>query len=47
MNNFLVKLQFCAFYNKSKNVKFTAINFSGQTNVKYFMQTQFFSILQK
>ena len=40
MNNFLAILEFCAFYIKYKNVKFTGVNFSGQTNVKYFVQTQ-------
>ena len=40
MNNFLAILELCAFYIEYKKVKFTAINFCGQTNVKYFMQTQ-------
>ena len=40
MNNFLTILEFCSFYIEYKNAKFTGINFRGQTNVKYFMQTQ-------
>ena len=40
MNVFLAILGFCAFYIEYKKVKFTAINFRGRTNVKYFMQTQ-------
>ena len=40
MNIFLAILEFCAFYIEYKKVKFTAINFRGRTNVKYFMQTQ-------
>ena len=40
MNKFLAVLELCAFYIEYKKVKFTAINFRGQTNVKYFMQTQ-------
>ena len=40
MNNFLAILELCAFYIEYKKVKFTAINFCGRTNVKYFMQTQ-------
>ena len=40
MNNFLAILELCAFYIEYKRVKFTAINFGGRTNVKYFMQTQ-------
>ena len=40
MNNFLATLKLCAFYIEYKKVKFTAINFRGRTNVKYFMQTQ-------
>ena len=40
MNNFLAILELCAFYIEYKKVKFTAINFRGRTNVKYFMQTQ-------
>ena len=40
MNSFLAILEFCAFYIEYKKIKFTAINFCGQTNVKYFMQTQ-------
>ena len=40
MNNFLAILELCAFYSKYKKVKFTAINFGGRTNVKYFMQAQ-------
>ena len=35
MNNFLVILKLCAFYIKYKKVKFTPINFRGQTNIKY------------
>ena len=35
MNNFLAILELCAFYIKYKKVKFTAINFCGQTNIKY------------
>ena len=42
MNNFLGILELCAFYIEYKKVKFTAINFCGRTNVKYFMQTQRF-----
>ena len=38
MNNFLAILEFCAFYIKYKNPKFTRINFRGRTNVKYFME---------
>ena len=42
MNNFLVILELCAFYIEKKvKVKFTAINFRGRNNVKYFMQTHF------
>ena len=40
MNNFLAILELCAFYIEYKKVKFTAINFRGRTNVKYFMQAQ-------
>ena len=40
MNNVLEILELCAFYIEYKKVKFTAINFLGQTNLKYFMQTQ-------
>ena len=40
MNIFLAILEFCAFYIEYKKVKFTAMNFRGRTNVKYFMQTQ-------
>ena len=40
MNNFLAILQLCAFYIWYKKVKFMAINFRSQTDVKYFMQTQ-------
>ena len=40
MNNFLAIPELRAFYIKYKKVKFTAINFRGRTNVKYFMQTQ-------
>ena len=40
MNNFLAIREFGAFYIEYKKVKFTAINFRGRTNVKYFMQTQ-------
>ena len=40
MNNFLAIRELGAFYIKYKKVKFTAINFRGRTNVKYFMQTQ-------
>ena len=40
MNIFIAILEFCAFYIEYKNAKFTGINFRGQTNVKYFMQTQ-------
>ena len=42
MNNFLAILEFCSFYIEYKNAKFAGINFRGQTNVKYFMQTQLF-----
>ena len=37
---FYTILELCAFYIDYKKVKFTATNFSGRTNVKYFMQTQ-------
>ena len=40
MNNFLAILELRAFYIEYKKVKFTAINFRGRTNPKYFMQTQ-------
>ena len=40
MNNYLAILELCTFYIEYKNVKFTAIKFSGRANVKYFMQTQ-------
>ena len=40
-NNFLAILELCAFYIEYEKVKFTAINFRGLSNVKYFMQTQF------
>ena len=40
MNNFLALLELCTFYIQFKKVKFTAINFRGQTNVKHFRQTQ-------
>ena len=40
MNNFLAILELCAFYIYYKKVKFTGINFRGETNVKYFMQAQ-------
>ena len=40
INNILAIMELCAFYNEYKKVKFTAINFHGRTNVKYFMQTQ-------
>ena len=40
VNDFLATLESCAFYIEYKKVKFAAINFRGQTNVKYFMQTQ-------
>ena len=39
MNNILAILELCAFYIEYKKVNFTAINFRGQTSVKYFMQT--------
>ena len=39
MNNFLALLELCAFYIQFKKVKFKAINFRGQTNVKHFGQT--------
>ena len=39
MNNSLVILELYAFYIKYKKVKFTAINFRGRTNVKYFTET--------
>ena len=38
MNKYLAILQLCAFYIEYKHVKFKAINFSGQTSAKYFMQ---------
>ena len=44
IHNFLAILELCAFYAEYKNVKFTAINFLGQTNVRYFMQTQLWRI---
>ena len=40
MSNFLAILELCAFYIEYEKVKFTAIDFCGRTNVKYFMQTQ-------
>ena len=39
MDNFLAILELCAFYIEYKKVKFTAMNFHGQTNVKYFTET--------
>ena len=42
MNNFLAILELCAFYIEYKKIKFTEVNFRGQTNVRYFMQTQLF-----
>ena len=39
MNNFLAILELFAFYIEPKKVKFKAINFRDETNVKYFMQT--------
>ena len=39
MNNFLAILELFAFYIERKKVKFKAINFRDETNVKYFMQT--------
>ena len=39
-NNFLAILELCTFYIEYKTVKFKAINFTDQTNVKYFMQAQ-------
>ena len=41
MNNFLAILELHAFYIEYKKVKFTAINFHGRTNTKYFKQTGF------
>ena len=41
MNNFLAILELCAFYIENKKLKFTAIDFRGRTNLKYFMQTAF------
>ena len=32
-------LELRTFYIENKKLKFTAMNFRGQTNVKYFMQT--------
>ena len=40
MNNLLATVELYALYIEYKKVKFTAINFCGQTNVKCFMQTQ-------
>ena len=40
ITNFLAILELRAFYIEYKKVKFTAMNFRGRTNVKYFMQTQ-------
>ena len=40
MSNFLLILELYAFYIEYKQVKSTAINVRGRTNVKYFMQTQ-------
>ena len=42
MNDFLAIPELYTFYIEYKNVKFTAINFSGQAIIKYFMQTQLF-----
>ena len=39
-NNFLAILELRVFYIEYKKIKFTAINFGGRTNVKYFLQTQ-------
>ena len=39
MNSFLAILELRAFYPEYKKIKLTAINFRGQTNVKYLMQT--------
>ena len=40
MNKFKQYWSLCAFYIEYKNMKFTATNSSGQTNVKYFRHTQ-------
>ena len=40
MNNFLAILELCAFYIEYKKVEFTAVNFCGLTEGKYFMQNQ-------
>ena len=40
MCKFLAILELCTFYIEYKNLKFKAIDFCAQTNVKYFMQTQ-------
>ena len=40
MINFSAILELCPFYIEYKKVKFTAIDFRGRTNIKYFMQTQ-------
>ena len=42
----MVILELCAFYIEHKKVKFTAINFRGRNNVKYFMQTQVLQLLK-
>ena len=40
INKFLAILELYALYIEYKKVKFTAMNFRGRTNVKYFMQAQ-------
>ena len=42
MNDYLAISELCTFYIEYENVKFTAINNSGQAIIKYFMQTQLF-----
>ena len=39
-------MELCAIYIEYKKLKFTAINFRGRSNVKYFMQTQVLRLLK-
>ena len=41
VNDLLAIPELCTYYIEYKNIKFKAINFSGQTNFKYFMQISF------
>ena len=47
MNNFLAIMELCAIYIEYKKLKFTAINFRGRSNIKYFMQTQVLQLLKR